>query len=741
MWIHMAPPCRTFTRARDGRRDGGPGRLRSDAKPEGWGNEAEEGNLLALRAEAFAEEQEKGGRLFTIEHPLRSYMWDLKPFKKRRKEGRGTLFALDQCAFGAPHQKPTGLLTNGECFHALAKRCREAPKHTHVPLKGKVWDETSGSEVWRTSLTAAYPEGMCRAMAEAFSRHLLADRPTSEKTAEEVREQENERCVGGMRGPAESVRKIPGWAKVGDLLRPSLCEAVEESKDLQRAFEEYSAEMDGKQWAERFGPVLAEVGAKVAGKMADALGASGLENVVGPTGWRHGLLGKMVEVAGDPEVDVPNWLGGKTPLGVSKEVPGRGIFPKAGPTEAQLASYEFLAGRTAWDVDSNYTSYVEHSEESRKELLRLVEEAICNRIAAEIALQVAWAQIHTFEHYRNTLNVEADALSRVGEGKDVPKRLRRVPRDSFPVEPLQSIAMKDWPRTEGLKKEKKERRKRQKEAGGQGLGPEVNRCTLAAASLDSVTQADLLLAAWLAALALIYGVWVCGAGGEEEASPPRRQKKPKEKGAEDAERARATSVDVPPPPSKPGPSQTPSPSQGLRPAFAIRGEGSKDLGPGGGGQGGGPEKDYSYEYDEEDEEEEETSDDDPVELPSLTSLPACCSCPRQGAAVFHKKPRPAEDGVITRPDSAGNLLGGVCLNPQGWGTLRFNQDGTMRRLCGHIVCPRRRGNTCRCCAARAKTPSGAGQLPVSLAVHVRDRVPAEAVGPVGASKAGGAPHL
>ena len=57
--------------------------------------------------------------------------------------------------------------------------------------------------------------------------------------------------------------------------------------------------------------------------------------------------------------------------------------------------------------------------------------------------------------------------------------------------------------------------------------------------------------------------------------------------------------------------------------------------------------------------------------------------------------------------------GTQCLNPQGWGTLRANQDGAMRRLCGHIVCPRcvvatARGNTCRCC--------------------VRDRVPAEAVG-------------
>ena len=127
-------------------------------------------------------------------------------------------------------------------------------------------------------------------------------------------------------------------------------------------------------------------------------------------------------------------------------------------------------------------------------------EAICNRIAAEIALQVAWAQIHTFEHYRNTLNVEADALSRVGEGKDVPKRLRRVPRDSFPVEPLQSIAMKDWPRTEGLKKEKKERRKRQKEAGGQALGLWL--------WLDKPW-----LWALFEALALTYGLWVCGARG------------------------------------------------------------------------------------------------------------------------------------------------------------------------------------------------------------------------------------
>ena len=200
-------------------------------------------------------------------------------------------------------------------------------------------------------------------------------------------------------------------------------------------------------------------------------------------------------------------------------------------------------------------------------------EAICNRIAAEIALQVAWAQIHTFEHYRNTLNVEADALSRIGKGKEGAKETQAGPQGSFPGGTLQSIAMKDWPRTEGLKKEKKERRKRQKEAGGQELGPEMDGCTLAAASLDSLPLADLLLAAWLEApfreppmlfVALWLWLdkpWLCAlfeALAEEEASPGRRtsprsrhsslcppplqkrgrrQKKVKEKGAEDAGRA------------------------------------------------------------------------------------------------------------------------------------------------------------------------------------------------------------
>ena len=106
--VHLAPPCRSFTRARNDRRDGGPGRIRSDAKPARWGPVAEEGNLLALRAEAFAEEQEKGGRLFTIERPLRSYMCGTSSRSRSAGMRGGACFWLwvgPQEAHRHPHER------------------------------------------------------------------------------------------------------------------------------------------------------------------------------------------------------------------------------------------------------------------------------------------------------------------------------------------------------------------------------------------------------------------------------------------------------------------------------------------------------------------------------------------------------------------------------------------------------------------------------------------------------------
>ena len=64
--------------------------------------------------------------------------------------------------------------------------------------------------------------------------------------------------------------------------------------------------------------------------------------------------------------------------------------------------------------------------------------AVVNRLAAELALLLEdlGAEALTGQHWRNIINIEADALSRLHEGKVVPPRLRGLPRDPADPPPL-----------------------------------------------------------------------------------------------------------------------------------------------------------------------------------------------------------------------------------------------------------------------------------------------------------------
>ena len=57
-----------------------------------------------------------------------------------------------------------------------------------------------------------------------------------------------------------------------------------------------------------------------------------------------------------------------------------------------------------------------------------------NLLAAELALRLEILGVDAIigQHWRNTLNLEADALSRLTEGKSIPTRLRALPRDQLP---------------------------------------------------------------------------------------------------------------------------------------------------------------------------------------------------------------------------------------------------------------------------------------------------------------------
>ena len=72
LWLHAAPPCKTFSPARRADQHGCARVLRSQARPEGFGAEATEvANKLASRTAALAQAMAEAGGYFSIENPLK----------------------------------------------------------------------------------------------------------------------------------------------------------------------------------------------------------------------------------------------------------------------------------------------------------------------------------------------------------------------------------------------------------------------------------------------------------------------------------------------------------------------------------------------------------------------------------------------------------------------------------------------------------------------------------------------
>eukprot|EP00435_Cladocopium_sp_Y103_P014410 s3330_g3.t1 len=212
-WKHMAPPCRTFTKARRHDAHGKTKRLRSEGHPEGFGDpSAEEANLLA-RCAAIAEEQDEREDFFSIENPLDSFIWDLKSMKRLARRKGVQLTPLDQCAYGGPHQKETGVLHN-TTWLAQGLRCGDAPPHQHTKLEGRVWSYKEDKEVWDTSAGEEPEEG----------GH-----------------------IGGMRNPRQAIRLSPTWQAWREAANRALDEVARTTPGFDQLARSLGAEMTREQ--------------------------------------------------------------------------------------------------------------------------------------------------------------------------------------------------------------------------------------------------------------------------------------------------------------------------------------------------------------------------------------------------------------------------------------------------------------------------------------------------------------
>ena len=233
---HMAPPCRTLTKSRRSDEHGTVKVLRSEQHPEGWGDsEAVEANLVISRMVILCLLLHRSGATFAIENPWDSFLWQLRCMVKVMQIKSCELILLHQCAYGAASQKATGILTTAAWVKAVCSLCFEVRFHRHVPLVGKAWSFLDNCEVWRTSLAAEYPCGLCVAWSKSLMQWLssplgykwmqarsfvrtgrwnnvlvrqsLEDRNTStgsigassQLSLKEVREAENSKAVGGLR--------------------------------------------------------------------------------------------------------------------------------------------------------------------------------------------------------------------------------------------------------------------------------------------------------------------------------------------------------------------------------------------------------------------------------------------------------------------------------------------------------------------------------------------------------------
>ena len=173
VYVHMAPPCGTASRARLIQRKGrsNPPIVRTDKYPDGIPHLS--GTLLTRVQSANRLYQitcdlirlcEASGKLWSVENPGRSFMWLTTPFVELVKELTCKSVQFHHCMFGSGRRKLTKFLHNLNPFESLGILCTN--DHEHEP-----WGQTADGQ-WTTALEVAHPWALCRAMAGKVALEL-----------------------------------------------------------------------------------------------------------------------------------------------------------------------------------------------------------------------------------------------------------------------------------------------------------------------------------------------------------------------------------------------------------------------------------------------------------------------------------------------------------------------------------------------------------------------------------------
>ena len=391
---HFAPPCRTLTMARRSDEHGEVPVLRSEERPEGWGDDdTKQANEMIVRMVTLCLRLMARGATFSIENPWRSFIWLLKVMQRLMRAKGAELLCLHQCAYGASSRKETGILTTAPWMKLVRRLCHETRPHLHATtLAGKAWDYVEDRWVWRTSLAAEYPCGLCLAWAKALVCWLnsslgkkwveqrtyvkvgkwnnvlvrkadlegekLGKEKEAKQTAKQVREEENKKAVGGLRNPRSAVTKSEKLRKLGRRLRTVIdsCYSLKEVEAMN---------------ADITCGASKELVLQARRKLCQEFGVEPKSSGLQPMLWR-----RILESAEDADaVVLPKWMEEGFPLGIKGQIENTGIFPSAEEDSAAVEASR-MEGWLQGDADgsaTNYSSYAEAGEPAEELLTQMVE--------------------------------------------------------------------------------------------------------------------------------------------------------------------------------------------------------------------------------------------------------------------------------------------------------------------------------------------------------------------------------
>ena len=392
----------------------------------GQQREADRGTVMAVRSfnivGAILESQRrrKVPRAGTLENPPGSESqeegpaWCLPEWMQFETEFETGTALYNTCAFQEQDEskwfKPgriSGCLVN---LQNLAKKCACPPWVNHVQLVGK--DMTSMAAEYPKKLGETYADllvqsfkltlqlewwrNQLRVKKEVVSdaqRSWIASkeknpmvmsgpskkvwevkdpmvdhRPGDQRPSKRRRrEEQNDRCLGGMRNPGKALSKMSTMLETGREIRDVWIDFVKdfpEAMDTARDYGTVHCQLDArvlKEWTFCLEGIL---------KMKE------FEQVTLREPWEFvsplnpNLWQAWFDASGDPEKDLVGWIREGAPLGMSMPVPYCGVYPQVEEDEEEFVeppNLEFQMGV------ENYKSFVEEPEHAAAEVQRYLE--------------------------------------------------------------------------------------------------------------------------------------------------------------------------------------------------------------------------------------------------------------------------------------------------------------------------------------------------------------------------------